>query len=90
MAKTSTYTHRLDADLRTQSEALFNAMGMSLGTAIDVFLSKAVRVGGFPFDINLETPSRETMASMIEAEKIAKDPKVKSYTVNEAFEELDK
>lgn len=90
MAKTSAYTHRLDADLRSQSEALFNAMGMSLGTAIDVFLSKAVRVGGFPFDINLETPNRETMAAMLEAEKVAKDPKVKSYNVKEAFEELDK
>lgn len=90
MAKTSTYTHRLDADLRSQSEALFNAMGMSLGTAIDVFLSKSVRVGGFPFDINLETPNRETMAAMLEAEKVAKDPKVKSYNVKEAFEELDK
>lgn len=90
MAKTSSYTHRLDADLRAKSEALFNAMGMSLGTAIDVFLSKSVRVGGFPFDINLESYSRETTDAMREAEMIAKDSKVKAHSVDDAFKELDK
>ena len=41
MAKTSNYTCRIDAELRSQSEALFGALGMNLGTAINVFLRKA-------------------------------------------------
>ena len=48
MATSSSYTHRIDPVLRSQSEALFSELGMSLGTAINVFLKKAVRVGGFP------------------------------------------
>ncbi|OQC00976.1 MAG: RelB antitoxin [Firmicutes bacterium ADurb.Bin099] len=87
---TTNYTCRIDTDLRTQSEALFTALGMNLGTAINVFLRKAVRVGGFPFDVNLDGPNRETIEAMLEAERIARAPKVKAYSVEDAFKELDK
>ena len=87
---TSNYTCRIDTDLRSQSEALFSALGMNLGTAINVFLRKSIRVGGFPFDVNLDSPNKETIEAMIEAERIARDSKVKAYTVDDAFKELDK
>ncbi len=90
MGTTTNYTCRIDADLRSQSEALFGALGMNLGTAINVFLRKAVRVGGFPFDVNLDIPNKETIEAILEAERIARDPKVKAYSVDDAFEELDK
>lgn len=90
MANSSSYTHRIDPTLRAQSEALFNELGMSLGTAINVFLKKSVRVGGFPFDVSLDTPNRETLEAMLEVEKIAKNPEVKTYSVDEALEELKK
>ncbi|MBR1598807.1 MAG: type II toxin-antitoxin system RelB/DinJ family antitoxin [Lachnospiraceae bacterium] len=93
MANTSNYTYRMDSELRAQSEALFSALGMNLGTAINVFLRKAVRVGGFPFEVTLDapdTPNKETIEAMLEAERIAKDPNTKKYTIDAAFEELDK
>ena len=90
MATNTNYTCRIDAELRSQSEALFGALGMNLGTAINVFLRKAVRVGGFPFDVNLDSPNKETIEAMIEAERIARDPSVKAYSVEDAFKELDK
>ena len=90
MATTSNYTCRIDTDLRSKSEALFGALGMNLGTAINVFLRKAVRVGGFPFDVNLDSPNKETVEAMLEAERIARDPKVKAYSVDDAFKGLDK
>lgn len=89
MAAKSNYTCRIDADLRSQSEALFGALGMNLGTAINVFLKKAVRVGGFPFEVNIDGPNKETIEAMIEAERISRNPKVKAYSVNDAFKELD-
>lgn len=89
MAKNTNYTCRIDSELRSQSEALFGALGMNLGTAINVFLRKAVRVGGFPFDVNIDSPNKETIEAMIEAERIARDPSVKAYSVEEAFKELD-
>lgn len=87
---TSSYTHRIDQDLRAQSEAIFAALGMSLGTAINVFLKKSVAVGGFPFDVRLDVPSRETLEAMLEAERIANDPQVKALDVEDALEELKK
>ncbi len=85
---TSSYTHRIDPELRAQSEALFGELGMSLGTAINVFLKKAVRVGGFPFDVSLDTPTRETLEAMLEAEKIAKDATIEPLNVDDALEAL--
>ena len=85
---TSSYTHRLNSEPRSQSEAIYSALGMSLGTAINVFLKKSVAVGGFPFDVRLDAPTRETIEAMLEAEKIAKDPKIAALSVDEALEKL--
>ena len=85
---TSSYTHRIDSELRSQSEAIYSALGLSLGTAINVFLKKPVSVGGFPFDVRLDVPGRETVVAMLEAEKITKDSSVEAMSVEEALEEL--
>lgn len=85
---TTSYTHHIDSELRTQSEAIYAALGMTLGTAINVFLRKSVAVGGFPFDVRLDVPTRETLEAMLEAEKIAKDSKVEALSVEDALEEL--
>ena len=85
---TSSYTHRIDSELRSQSEAIYSALGLSLGTAINVFLKKSVAVGGFPFDVRLDIPGRETVVAMLEAEKITKDSSVEAMSVEDALEEL--
>ena len=38
MANTTNYTCRIDTDIKSQSEAIYNALGMNLTTAINVFL----------------------------------------------------
>jgi len=55
----------------------------------NVFLRQSLRVGGFPFDVKLEQPNKETIAAMLEAEHIAHDPNAKRYSdVEEALREL--
>ena len=62
---------------------------MNLTTAINIFLRQSLRVGGIPFEVKLEQPNRETIAAMLEAERIAHDPEVKHYSdVEEALREL--
>ena len=85
---TSSYTHRIDSELRSQSEAIYSALGLSLGTAINVFLKKSFAVGGFPFDVRFDILGRETVVAMLEAEKIAKDSSVKAMSVEDALEKL--
>ena len=62
---------------------------MNLTIAINVFLRQSLRVGGFPFDVRLEQPNKETVAAMLEAECITHDLDVKRYSdVEEALWEL--
>ncbi len=89
MANTINFSVRMDSDIKKQCERLYNELGMNLTTAINVFLRQSLRAGGFPFDVKLEQPNRETIAAMLEAERIAHDPNVRRYSdVEEALREL--
>lgn len=91
MAGTTNFSVRMDSDIKKQCESLYGELGMNLTTAINVFLRQSLRVGGFPFDVKLEQPNRETIAAMLEAERIAHDPGVTRYSdVEEALRELKK
>ena len=91
MAATTNFTVRIDSDIKKQCEAVYGELGINLTTAINVFLRQSLRVGGFPFDVRMEQPNKETMAAMLEAERIAKDPNVKGYTdLDELFADLKK
>ena len=89
MAHTTNFSVRMDSDIKKQCETLYNELGMTLTTAINVFLRQSLRSGGFPFEIRLEQPNRETIAAMAEAERIAHDPYARHYSdVEEALREL--
>lgn len=89
MANTTNFSVRMDSNIKKQSEALYNELGINLTTAINVFLRQSLRVGGFPFDVRLDQPNKETVEAMLEAKQIAHDPNVKRYSdVEEALEEL--
>ena len=86
MATTTNFSVRMDSDIKKQCEAIYGELGINLTTAINVFLRQSLRVGGFPFDVRLEQPNKETM---LEAERIARDPSVKRYSdVEEALRAL--
>ena len=85
------YTH-LDVykrqDLQAQADDLFAELGMNLSTAFNIFVRQSLREGGIPFEVKLEQPNKETIAAMLEAERIAKDPSVKGYNdLDELFAE---
>ena len=89
MATTTNFSVRMDNNIKKQCEAMYGELGINLTTAINVFLRQSLRVGGFPFDVRLEQPNKETMAAMLEAERIARDPSVKRYfDVEEALRAL--
>ena len=88
MASTN-FSVRMDSEIKKQCEALYGELGMNLTTAINVFLRQSIRVGGFPFEVRLDQPNKETIAAMLEAERIAKDPSIKHYSdVEEALRKL--
>ena len=76
---------RMDADLKAQADVLFGELGMNMTTAFNIFVRQALREGRIPFEISLNQPNRETLAALMEAERIAKDPSVKGYTDTDAL-----
>jgi DNA-damage-inducible protein J len=93
MADTNTtnISIRMDSDLKAKADALFAELGMNLSTAFNIFVRQSLREGRIPFDISLNQPNAETIAAMLEAERIAKDPNVKGYKdLDQFFADLKK
>ena len=81
----------MDSDLKAQADLLFKKLGMNLTTAFNIFVRQSIREGGIPFEISINQPNKETIAAMLEAERIAKDPSVKGYNdLDELFADLKK
>ena len=80
---------RVDKEVKAAAEELFADFGMSMTTAINVFLRQAIRSQALPFMVSREIPNAETIAAMEEGERIAHDPKAKGYdNVDEMLREL--
>lgn len=83
---TTNISIRMDETLKKEADQLFNEMGMNLSTAFNIFVRQAIRERAIPFQIRLEQPNLETLAAMLEAEKLAKDPNAARYaTAREAL-----
>lgn len=91
-------TVRMDEDLKKQAEMLYEDMGLNMTTAITMFTKAVVRQRKIPFEIAADPfidtleeyePNEETIEAMREADRISRDPNVKSYTdVDEMMREI--
>lgn len=91
MAGSTNISIRMDSDVKAQADALFNELGMNMTTAFNIFVRQSLREGRIPFEISLNQPNSETVAALLEAERIARDPSVKGYTdMDELFADLRK
>lgn len=90
MPGNATFTVRMDKEIKTQSESIFNELGVNLTTAINVFLRKAIQAGGFPFDVRNESPNKETLQAIEESERIIKDIKAGKHKTFDSWEDAKK
>ena len=92
MATTTTnISIRMDKELKARADEFFEEIGMNMSTAFNVFIRQTLREGRIPFQISVDRPNEETIAALLEGERIARDPSVKGYTnLEELFEELKK
>ena len=88
MANVSNVSFRIDSELKAQADTLFAQLGMNMTTAFNIFLRQAVREGCIPFNITIDIPNSETIAAMLEAERLLNDPSTKRYDVEGALKEL--
>lgn len=71
---------RIDAETKERANELFNKLGLTMTTAVNIFLKTAIRENGIPFELKLEKePNETTLEAMREAGRIARDENVKGY-----------
>jgi DNA-damage-inducible protein J len=79
---------RIDADLKKQSEEIFNELGLNMSTALTVFLRQTVRSRGIPFEMRLNIPNEETLAA-IQDVNLGRNMSRQFHSVKELMEDLD-
>ncbi|MCL1806658.1 MAG: type II toxin-antitoxin system RelB/DinJ family antitoxin [Oscillospiraceae bacterium] len=90
MVKAANIYIRVKPEIKEQAEQTFNAFGITVSEAVNIFLHKAIMVGGIPFDVRPLTPNAETLEAMREVELMEQNPSVgKGYTdVTQMIKEL--
>lgn len=71
---------RTDKDIKEAAEQIFNELGISMTTAVNIFLRQTIRSNGIPFELKLNTPNDVTMAAIDEGRRIARDSEIRGYT----------
>jgi len=84
--KTTSYSIRLDPEIKAKAESTFSEFGLNLSEAINVFLHMSIKRHGFPFELTYHKPNDMLRASFEEAETLLADPDVKGYA---SVEELN-
>ena len=60
---------KIDPELKEQSQALFESLGLSLSAAVNIFLRQAVREQAIPFRVGAPMPNAETLQAIQDARR---------------------
>lgn len=61
----SSLTIRMNREVKQEAQQIFNALGMDMTTAINIFLRQSIQHRGLPFEVVLEeNPNQTTLAAM--------------------------
>lgn len=71
---------RTDKDIKDQAEEIFNELGMSMTTAVNIFLRTSIREHGIPFELKLDVPNDTTASAIQEGKKMMFDPSAPRYS----------
>ena len=82
-------TVRMDEKIKKQADELFSDLGLTLSSAVTIFVKQAIREQGIPFQLSRDIPNTETRAAIEEVRRLKADPHKKTYgSFNEIMEEL--
>ncbi len=65
MAKTATLNLRVDPESKAAAEDILNRLGLSMSTAMDMFLKQIVLTGGLPFPVQLPSAPAPVNADLM-------------------------
>ena len=76
---------RTDSRVKSEAETIFEALGLNMTTAINMFLRQTIRENGIPFELKLDIPNEETAAAIKEGRTLAYDKDATGYTDMDAL-----
>ena len=86
---TTTVSFRTDAELRKKADSFFETVGMTMSTAINLYIRKIVMEQRIPFEISVPVMSQESQKALKEAEELKKPGVGKVFkTVDELRKDL--
>ena len=71
---------RTDKEVKAQAEKIFDALGLNMTTAVNIFLRQAIRENGIPFEVKLNVPNEITASAICEGRSIAYDKNATGYS----------
>lgn len=71
---------RTDKEVKKAAEEIFEALGMNLTTAINIFLRRVIVEKGIPFDVKLNVLNQTTIDAIEEGRSLSYNKSVKGYT----------
>lgn len=71
--ETTNLNIRIDKDIKMQAEKLFEALGINMTSAVNIFLRQAIRENGIPFEVKINTPNELTLAAIQEGKTLIND-----------------
>ena len=77
---------RIDDDLKTRAENIFEELGLNMTTAFTMFIRQTIRQGGIPFEVTTRTDpffNPENMRIVRQSIKEAEEGKLISKTWDE-------
>ncbi len=71
--ETTNLNIRIDKDIKMQAEKLFDALGINMTSAVNIFLRQAIRENGIPFEVKINTPNEVTLTAIQEGKTLIND-----------------
>jgi DNA-damage-inducible protein J len=77
---------RIDDDIKSKTEILFDEMGLSMSTAVNMFVRQTVRQGAIPFEITTKSDPFYSEANMKRLRKAIADANTGKLVEHELIE----
>ncbi len=73
---------RVDSEVKNAAELIFKKLGITMTSAINMFLRQTINDNGLPFQpiLTEKDLNQETLDAIEEGRRLARDPNVKGYT----------
>lgn len=71
---------RTDKAVKDQAEMIYKELGLTMTTAMNLFLRATIRENGIPFEMKLEKPNETTIAAIEEGRRLAKNSSAPRYS----------